>query len=164
VSNTGLWIKPGTPHTGFICERIEDRGSASHTCQMCQRARVRFVHHMRHPGYRPLQVGCCCAGHMEANVAAARSREDVFRLRQARRARWSDKEWRRAKSGVSYLNADGVSIRIYSVQNGFSGVISSLIEDWRIVGKRVFPSEEAAQQAAVKYLLANKPAIKVAAE
>jgi DNA helicase-2/ATP-dependent DNA helicase PcrA len=155
--STGLWNDPNTPKSGFFCERIEDIGSATHTCQMCQRARVRFVHHMRHPGYRPLRTGCCCAGHLESNVAAARSREDVFRLRQARRARWSDKEWRRAKSGVSYLNADGVSIRIYSVQNGFSGVISSLIEDWRIVGKRVFPSEEAAQQAAVKYLFAKRP-------
>ena len=138
------------------CVSMADLRSTTFLCEVCHTAHVRFVHRMAQGG-RIIKTGCVCAGRLERNPAGAQAREHVFGLREARRARWATKEWRRAKSGVSYLNSDGVWIRIYGVPGGFSGVIASLIDDWKILGRRVFSSNEAeAQSAAIKHLFANK--------
>jgi hypothetical protein len=155
--STGLWTNDRVPKSGWVCVEVIDLGAARPVCQMCLKAHIRYAHTVTHPNSHTLRVGVCCSGNLEGSPLGARARESVFRLREARRARWATKPWRRAKSGVAYLNSDGVSIRVYGVPGGFMGVIASLIDDWRIVGKRVFSSEEAAQAAAIKHLFTAKP-------
>jgi hypothetical protein len=69
MTGTGKWTRPGVPHKSWTCVDIEDLGSPSHVCEMCEFSAVRYVHIMTHPAYiGPLRVGCICAGHMEADL------------------------------------------------------------------------------------------------
>ena len=59
-----LWNNPNVPHSGWVCTGITDLGAPSGICQMCGHQIIRYVHHMIHPNYRSLGVGCICAGKM----------------------------------------------------------------------------------------------------
>ncbi|MBO1518817.1 hypothetical protein J3U76_04035, partial [Oceanisphaera sp. DM8] len=76
AARRGKWSRSGVPHRGWHCVDIEDLGSPQVECGMCESQSIRYVHHMEHPAYpEVLEVGCVCAGHMEEDVAAARTRE-----------------------------------------------------------------------------------------
>ncbi|GHV31592.1 hypothetical protein AGMMS4952_20620 [Spirochaetia bacterium] len=55
----GKWSDKGVPHKGWKCIDIEDLGEPSLTCEMCESQEIRYVHYMKHPGYKDiLKVGC----------------------------------------------------------------------------------------------------------
>ena len=62
---------------------------------------------MTHPAYRPLGVGCVCAGRMEGDPQAARERERTFRKRETRRRTFMNRIWRRSRDGNEYLRVRG---------------------------------------------------------
>ena len=108
-----LWNRPDVPHSGWICTGITDLGSPSGICQMCGHQIIRYVHHMIHPQYRSLGVGCVCAGKMEGDVEAARKRERDFKNRAARLENFRRRTWKNSKKGNPYLRVNNRVIVLY---------------------------------------------------
>lgn len=82
---TGLWCNVEVPRTGWTCTRVRwntvvlpsgELMDAECTCEMCEVARIKWVHTMRHPEYPdPIDVGKVCAGIMQQNMEAAAQHE-----------------------------------------------------------------------------------------
>ena len=66
----------GLPTEGWVCEWIEDTDEPEAVCELCGCARVRFLHHMRHPMMgHTIAVGCLCDGIMSGDELGAYERE-----------------------------------------------------------------------------------------
>ncbi len=74
-----LWRRPDFPRTGWKCTGITDMGQERIVCQLCGRQLIRYVHHMEHPQFGKLSVGCICAGKMEGDIEGAKRREREFK-------------------------------------------------------------------------------------
>lgn len=110
----GKWAEAGVPHKGWACVGIEDLGAPDHTCEMCERTPVRYVHTMSHPNYPDtLDVGCVCAGNMEDDVEGARLREKQFKQTATRRHNWMQRTWRTSAAGNPYLNVGEFNVVIF---------------------------------------------------
>ena len=108
-----LWKREDVPHSGWSCTGITDLGAPVGVCEMCGEQIIRYVHHMTHPHYHPLGVGCVCAGKMEGDVVAARTREREFKKRQARMDTFLGREWKLSRNGNRYLKVRGHMIVLY---------------------------------------------------
>ncbi len=98
-----LWKRDDVPKTGWVCVGITDLGAPVGICQMCGHQIIRYVHHMVHPTYLSLDVGCICAGKMEGNIERAKQREQNFKNKQARRENFQNRKWKTSRNGNSYL-------------------------------------------------------------
>jgi len=118
----GLWSESGVPHKGWRFLDMEDLGVPDHTCEMCERVQVRYVHRMEHPDYaRVLSVGCVCAGQMEQDYAGAEHREKQFISRVLRRATWLTRRWREsAEKHNHFLNAYGFNVVVFRKGAGWA--------------------------------------------
>jgi hypothetical protein len=58
------WDNPDIPHKGWTEECVTDLETPQHTCEMCGKTDIRYVHTMSHPEYHDLDVGCECAINM----------------------------------------------------------------------------------------------------
>lgn len=114
-----LWKRDDVPHSGWRCVGITDLGAPCGVCEMCGYQIIRYVHHMVHDAYRPLNVGCVCAGKMEGDVAAARKRERDFKSKQTRHANFRKKPWKTSRNGNSYLKIKEHVFVLY--KNKFNG-------------------------------------------
>ena len=117
----GKWSKIGVPHKGWMCEDVEDLGEPSDICEMCEFQIIRYVHVMSHSKYSTtLRVGRICAGHMEGDICAAKSRESKIKNESARRANWLKlKGWKTSKRGNPYINKDGFNVVVYRMNARF---------------------------------------------
>ena len=98
-----LWKRDDVPKTGWICIGVTDLGAPVGVCQMCGYQIIRYVHHMVHPEYYSLDVGCICAGKMEGNIERAKQREQDFKNKQGRRQNFQKRKWKISRNGNSYL-------------------------------------------------------------
>jgi hypothetical protein len=90
----GKWSQPGLPHRGWVCVDVEDLGSPSVICEMCEAAEIRYVHHMQHADYlRGLGVGCVFAENMEQDYVGPWLCEIALRQRATRRCTWGRRQW-----------------------------------------------------------------------
>lgn len=112
-SSLNLWKQEDVPRSGWSCVGVEDLGAPAGICQMCGYQIIRYVHHMEHPAYKPLSVGCVCAGKMEGDIGAAKRREAEFKKRQARQERFLRRDWMVSKKGNEYLKIDGHVVVLY---------------------------------------------------
>lgn len=126
-SKRGKWSVAGVPHKGWTCVDIEDLGSPSAECEMCESQTIRYVHHMEHPDYpEVLQVGCVCAGHMEGDLAASRAREASMKSRAAKRKRWTTRAWKVSAKGNPNIKADGYRVTVYQRGGGWACTVAAL--------------------------------------
>ena len=98
-----LWEREDVPKEGWICTGITDLGAPVGVCEMCGHQIIRYVHHMSHPSFGSLGVGCVCAGKMEGDTDAAVRRETDFKNREKRRANFLARQWRVSKNSNFYL-------------------------------------------------------------
>ena len=143
-----LWKRDDVPHFGWICTGVTDLGEPAAICEMCGQQIIRYVHHMVHPHYHPLRVGCVCAGKMEGDMERARKREQDFKNKQARQASFAKRKWKRSKNGNPYLKIKGHLIVLYQIQGSAS---------WKyamdsVFGEETYPKREDAVQAAFQAL------------
>lgn len=101
--STGKWLDQDVPHRDWRCLEVEDLGSATELCQMCERETIRYVHRMEHDDHETLDVGCVCAGHMEGDKEAAKLRDAILKSRTQRRDHWLELGWKTSKNGNPYL-------------------------------------------------------------
>lgn len=110
------------PLSGWQCIYIydvkeEEDDAPLFTCELCDCAKVRFVHVMHHDQYfEDLHVGCICAGIMEDDILAARERERVMKNRAKRRRNFPYRRWRTTRYGY-YLSYKRKDVFIYGKGN-----------------------------------------------
>ncbi len=98
-----LWKREDVPKTGWVCTGVTDLGEPVGVCQMCGHQIIRYVHHMLHPQYHPLDVGCICAGKTEGNIERAKQREQDFKNKEARRESFKTRQWKTSRNGSRYI-------------------------------------------------------------
>jgi hypothetical protein len=153
AAGRGKWSQAGVPHRGWQCVDIEDLGEPQVECEMCESQTIRYVHHMEHPVYPDaLEVGCICAGHMEGDVAAARTREASMKSRAGKRKRWLTRKWRISAKGNPWLRAGGYRITVYERSGGWAATVSA--EDNSLVqhSRRNYKIQNQAKLAAFDHI------------
>jgi len=126
-SKRGKWSVAGVPHKGWTCVDIDDLGSPSEECEICESQTIRYVHHMAHPEYPDvLHVGCVCAGHMEGDLAASRDREVSMKSRATKRKRWTTRAWKISAKGNPHITAVGYRITGYKRRGDWAFTVAAL--------------------------------------
>jgi hypothetical protein len=148
-SGRGKWSQAGVPHRGWTCVDIEDLGEPSAQCEMCESQEIRYVHHMEHPAYNgTLAVGCVCAGHMEGDLVAARTRETSMQSRTGKRKRWLSRRWKVSRKGNPWLQADGYRVTVYERGGGWAATVSTVDDSAVYHARRNYPTQDQAKLAA----------------
>lgn len=111
-----LWEHDDVPKSGWVCIGITDLGEPVGICEMCGHQIIRYVHHMAHPNYRSLGVGCVCAGKMEGDIEGAKKREREFKNKQTRRQNFMKRKWKTSRNSNSYLKIKEHLIVLYQVK------------------------------------------------
>jgi hypothetical protein len=88
-----LWNKPGIPHTGWTEMRVTDLDQAVHTCEMCGKEEIRYVHRVQHPQGIELDVGQVCAVKMTGDGDTADRNLKLAQNFAGARQRWFRKDW-----------------------------------------------------------------------
>ena len=117
-------------------------------CQMCGHQIIRYVHHMCHPNYHSLDVGCICAGKMEGNIDRAKKREQDFKSKQARKENFMTRPWKTSKNSNSYIKVKDHLVVLYH---------NKKLNNWKysldnVFCPEVFASREEAMDAAFEAL------------
>jgi hypothetical protein len=151
---SGRWSDAGVPHKGWTCVDVEDLGEPSDTCEMCESAVIRYVHHMEHPEYAGgLSVGCVCAERMSDDYVGPKQRERDLRGAAKRREHWLGRAWRQSAKGNSYINTDSLNVVVWP-HGGlwWFNVVPRHLDHpgWR--SSNGFPDKQAAQLAAFDVL------------
>lgn len=110
-----LWKRDDVPKTGWVCTGITDIGTPCGICKMCGIQVIRYVHHMSHPDYGSLGVGCVCAGKMQGDIEGAKKREQEFKSRQSRGKTFMTRQWLTSRNGNSYLRIKGHTIVLFEL-------------------------------------------------
>lgn len=108
-----LWNRDDVPKTGWVCTGVTDLGAPVGVCEMCGHQIIRYVHHMDHPDFRSLGVGCICAGKMEGNIELAKKREQDFKSKELRKANFKGRQWKTSKKSNSYLKIKDHLVVLY---------------------------------------------------
>jgi hypothetical protein len=94
--NRGRWVDPDYPQDKWDLLESVDVGKAEPQCDMCQCARIRYVHVVWHPLCPTegnfLCVGCICAVHMTGSEEP-RECERLLQNRASREAGWLNRKW-----------------------------------------------------------------------
>lgn len=148
----GKWKNPIVPKVGWQCVSIYDsheaRGEQRRVCDMCEFARVRYVHVMKHDAWPDLiEAGCNCAGQMEGDKVAAEKREKKAKSRDrfARSTNW----WRTA-DGNAQLRIEGLLLVVFLRRNSrWSVAVNDTSDDSPpIWGNKEYDTELQARAAA----------------
>lgn len=88
------WDNPEVPHKGWTEECVTDLEEATHTCEMCGKQNIRFVHTMSHPEHHDLDVGCECAINMSDDyVGPVENKREATNLSKNKAAWFSKTKW-----------------------------------------------------------------------
>lgn len=112
-----FWKRDDVPKSGWVCTGITDLGEPVGVCEMCGHQIIRYVHHMVHPNFRSLGVGCICAGKMEGNIEQAKKREQDFKSKESRRENFKNRHWKTSKNSNSYLKIKDHLVVLYYNKN-----------------------------------------------
>lgn len=148
-----LWKRPDVPHSGWRCEAVYDLGEPVGTCRMCGHQIIRYVHVMVHPEYpRKIGAGCVCAGKMEGDPEAARTREAEFKKSQKRLSTFLSIKPKRSRNGNEYIKYHDEIITIIADKfkpGNFKAV-------WRNTYTMSYPSRELALREVFERIDAEK--------
>lgn len=108
-----LWKRDDVPKTGWVCTGVTDLGEPVGVCEMCGHQIIRYVHHMYHPNFGSLSVGCICAGKMEGNIEQAKKREQDFKSKESRKENFKNRQWKTSKNSNSYIKIKDHFVVLY---------------------------------------------------
>lgn len=143
-----LWKREDVPKKDWVCVGVTDLGAPVGVCQMCGYQIIRYVHHMQHPNYHPLNVGCICAGKMEGDIERAKQRERDFKNKQTRRENFKKRKWKISKNNNSYIKIKNHLIVLY---------YNKRFDNWKysidnVFCAEVYPTKEEAMDGAFEAL------------
>jgi hypothetical protein len=108
---------------------------------------------MEHRNYNEvLAVGCICAGNMEGDVAAARTREVAMKSRASKRKRWLTRAWRVSAKGNPWVSVDGYRVTVYPRGGGWATTVSSDDNSFVHHGRLNYPTQQQAKLAAFDHI------------
>jgi hypothetical protein len=89
------WDNPDIPHKGWQEDYVEDLESPEHTCEMCGKTDIRYVHTMSHPEYpTTLDVGCECAIKMTNDyVGPKETKREAKNLSNNKQSWFANSHW-----------------------------------------------------------------------
>ena len=108
-----LWKRDDVPKIGWVCTGVTDLGEPVGVCEMCGHQIIRYVHHMYHPNFGSLGVGCICAGKMEGNIEQAKKREQDFKSKESRKENFKNRQWKTSKNSNSYIKIKDHLVVLY---------------------------------------------------
>ncbi len=147
LANTpNLWKRDDAPHDGWHCAGVSDLGAPVGVCEMCGCQVIRYVHHMVHPAFHPLNVGCVCAGKMEGNVEQAIKRENDFKNKENRRRNFLKRTWKTSRNGNHYVKIKQHVVVLYRQKGGWQYSLDY------VFCNTLFPSRDQAMNAAFEAL------------
>lgn len=150
----GKWNAKGVPHKGWSCTSVDDLGEPSQICEMCEAAEIRYAHYMDHPDYPDtLVVGCICAERMEGDYVKPREREKAMKRLAQRRKTWPERTWKTSGKGNPYINTEGYNLTIFPREQGFAVSVLRRGTERKQIGKKDFPTQLEAKNAALTALL-----------
>lgn len=143
-----LWKRDDVPKTGWVCTGVTDLGEPVGVCEMCGHQIIRYVHHMYHPNFGSLGVGCICAGKMEGNIEQAKKREQDFKSKEFRRENFKNRQWKTSKNSNSYLKIKDHLVVLYH---------NKKYDTWKysldnVFCPEIYPTREEAMDAAFEAL------------
>jgi hypothetical protein len=127
---TNLWNNPDIPHKGWVEDTVIDMDEAVHTCEMCGKEEIRFIHVMAHPGHNKLQVGCVCAEKMTNDYIGPKDSLSKARLLSNNKRTWfnktnwskryTDTYWRESRTitGIIQPKKAGIYYWLVRANNG----------------------------------------------
>lgn len=115
---------------------------------MCGHQIIRYVHHMYHPNFGSLGVGCVCAGKMEGNIEQAKKREQDFKSKESRKGTFKNRQWKTSKNSNSYLKIKDHLVVLYH---------NKKYDTWKysldnVFCPEIYPTREEAMDAAFEAL------------
>jgi hypothetical protein len=119
VAHSHHWAKAGVPHKGWTSDYVTDIEDATHTCEMCGKEQIRYVHALSHPDHHSLDVGCICAERMTEDYFGPKDREATLKNRTARRSKWLTRRWRVSAKGNEFINVNGRNLGVIPDSRGF---------------------------------------------
>ena len=143
-----LWKRDDVPKTGWVCTGVTDLGEPVGVCEMCGHQIIRYVHHMYHPNFGSLGVGCICAGKMEGNIEQAKKREQDFKSKEARKENFKNRQWKTSKNSNSYIKIKDHLVVLYH---------NKKYDTWKysldnVFCPEIYPTREEAMDAAFEAL------------
>lgn len=143
-----LWKRDDVPKTGWVCTGVTDLGEPVGVCEMCGHQIIRYVHHMYHPNFGSLGVGCICAGKMEGNIEQAKKREQDFKSKESRKENFKNRQWKISKNSNSYLKIKDHLVVLYH---------NKKYDTWKysldnVFCPEIYPTREEAMDAAFEAL------------
>lgn len=143
-----LWNREDVPKTGWVCTGVTDLGEPVGVCEMCGHQIIRYVHHMFHPDYGSLGVGCICAGKMEGDIEQAKKREQDFKSKESRKENFKNRQWKTSKNSNSYLKIKDHLVVLYH---------NKKYDTWKysldnVFCPEIYPTREEAMDAAFEAL------------
>ena len=155
------WTEKGVPHKDWICLEVYDLEEASHTCEMCSKEEIRYVHVMQHKDTGATkEVGCVCAAAMALeSVGEAKEREqtykNMFKRRETFMKRWGVDQFGKARVQTKdkeyytlYPQFKG-GVKVKAWVRGLKGLVGDnnrLVGDSDWANARVFSSEVEAKR------------------
>lgn len=127
-------------------------------CEMCERESLRYVHIMTHPEFaRPLYCGCECAGHMEDDLEAARSRgaraKALTRRINAAKCRAKNASWHMRPNGQRFADVGRYKLGVLPKGNGFRGACRHIPTSFELHGSRTISTAAEAKTAAIALMI-----------
>lgn len=120
------WDIKGIPHKGWYNTSVYDSKleyDDHHTCDMCKKESIRYVHVMEHDEFEgEMHVGCQCAEKMSDTYKDGKANEKKLRNRSSRLDTFLSKTWNTNRNGNKVIKLKGTNITIFKKSNGFSGV------------------------------------------
>ena len=143
-----LWKRDDVPKTGWVCTGVTDLGEPVGVCEMCGHQIIRYVHHMYHPNFGSLGVGCICAGKMEGNIEQAKKREQDFKSKESRKENFKNRQWKTSKNSNSYIKIKDHLVVLYH---------NKKYDTWKysldnVFCPEIYPTREEAMDAAFEAL------------
>ena len=143
-----LWKRDDVPKTGWVCTGVTDLGEPVGVCEMCGHQIIRYVHHMYHPYFGSLGVGCICAGKMEGNIEQAKKREQDFKSKESRKENFKNRQWKTSKNSNSYIKIKDHLVVLYH---------NKKYDTWKysldnVFCPEIYPTREEAMDAAFEAL------------
>ncbi|MBQ3251629.1 MAG: UvrD-helicase domain-containing protein [Oscillospiraceae bacterium] len=143
-----LWKRDDVPKTGWVCTGVTDLGEPVGVCEMCGHQIIRYVHHMYHPNFGSLGVGCICAGKMEGNIEQAKKREQDFKSKESRKENFKNRQWKTSKNSNSYIKIKDHLVVLYHNKKN---------DTWKysldnVFCPEIYPTQEEAMDAAFEAL------------
>jgi hypothetical protein len=134
------WNRKDVPHKGWANVGCEDLGEATHTCDMCGKEEIRYVHTMYHPEATDyFKVGCVCAENMTNDYITAKDQ-----LKQMKKkTNWMSRNWEK-------IDMFGYEEKTFNIINGRMTIGLFEVDDEvvMVIGKSiVLPRFETKQQA-----------------